>query len=101
MVIKEYMLSLYHTTSKVSVNFRENLLIFWGIWGEAKLILGIWGAKETYFKRAEVLSSRELGGSIHYFQGSREHRPPPPLGGLTVKHLKYVKSFLNKTQHQE
>ena len=24
--------------------FRENRLMFWGIWGAAELILGIWGA---------------------------------------------------------
>ena len=30
--------------------FRKNWLIFWGIWGEAELILRIWGAKEKYFQ---------------------------------------------------
>ena len=51
--------------------------IFWGIWGEAELILRIGGAKENYFQGAEVLSFRDLGRSLHYFQGSRELRPPP------------------------
>ena len=41
--------------------FRKNWLIFWGIWGEAELILRIWGAKEKYFQGAEVLSFRDLG----------------------------------------
>ena len=59
-----------------SINFRENRLIFFGSWGEAELILRIWGAKEKYFQGAEVLSFRELGRSMHYFQGSREPRPP-------------------------
>ena len=36
-------------------------LHFWGIWGEAELILRIWGAKEKYFQGAEVLSFRDLG----------------------------------------
>ena len=57
-------------------HFRENKLIFWGIWGEAELILRIWGAKKEYFQGAEVLSFRDLGISMQYFQGSREHRPP-------------------------
>ena len=74
---------MYRLSLIDSISFRENWLIFLGIWGEAELILGIWGAKEKYFQGAEVLSFRELGRSMHYFQGSREHRPtpPPPPGG--------------------
>ena len=67
-------------------NFRENWLIFLGIWGEAELILGIWGAKEKYFQGAEVLSFRELGRSMHYFHGSREHRPPGGLNNSGTTH---------------
>ena len=26
-----------------------------------------------------------LGKSMHYFQGSREHRPPPPWGASSVR----------------
>ena len=44
-----------------TLHFRENVLIFWGIWGEAELILRIWGAKQKYFQGAEVLSFRDLG----------------------------------------
>ena len=44
-----------------TLHFRENGLIFWGISGEAELILRIWGAKEKYFQGAEVLSFRDLG----------------------------------------
>ena len=58
------------------LHFRENWLIFLGIWGEAELIVRIWGAKEKYFQGADVLSFSDLGRSMHYFQGSREHRPP-------------------------
>ena len=35
------------------MHFRENWLIVLGIWGEAELILRIWGAKEKYFQGAE------------------------------------------------
>ena len=34
---------------------------FFGIWGEAELILRIWGAKEKYFHGAEEFSFRDLG----------------------------------------
>ena len=63
------------------IRFRENWLIFWGILGEGELILRIWGAKERYFQGAEEFSFMDLGRSMHYFQGSREHRPP---GGLNI-----------------
>ena len=61
------------------IHFRENWLIFLGIWG-AEIISRIWGAKEKYFQGAEEFSFRDLGRSMHYFQGSRGHRPP---GGLS------------------
>ena len=44
--------------------------------GEAELILRIWEAKEKHFQGAEEFSLRDLGRSMHYFKGSREHRPP-------------------------
>ena len=44
-----------------TLHFRENWLTFGGFWGEAELILRIWGAKEKYFQGAEVLSCRDLG----------------------------------------
>ena len=58
------------------IHLWENELIFWGIWGEAELILMIWGAEKKYFQGAKEFSFRDLGRSVHYFQGSREHRPP-------------------------
>ena len=58
--------------------FYGELACILGIWGEAELILKIWGAKEKYFQGAEEFSFRDLGRSMHCFQGSREHRPPPP-----------------------
>ena len=63
-----------------NVHFRENWLIILGIWGVAEIILRIWGAKENYFQGAEEFSFMDLGRSMHYFQVSREHRPP---GGLS------------------
>ena len=53
------------------MHLRGNWLIFLGILGKAELILRFWGAKER-----ELMN---FGRSVHYFQGSREHRPP---GGL-------------------
>ena len=32
------------------IHYRENWLIFLGIWREAKLILRIWGANENTFR---------------------------------------------------
>ena len=58
------------------IHLRENWFRYLEIWGEVELILRIWGAKEKYFQGAEEFSFRDLGRSMHYFQGSREHRPP-------------------------
>ena len=61
------------------MHFRENWFIFLGIWGEAELILRIWGAKENIFREL-----RNFGRSVHYFQGSRAHRPPGGLNTMFV-----------------
>ena len=37
------------------IHLRENQLIFWGIWGEAELILRIWGAKKNAFRKLRNL----------------------------------------------
>ena len=64
------------------IHFKENQFIFFfsggggGGVGEVELILRIWGAKEKYCQGAEEFSFMDLGRSVHYFQGSREHRPP-------------------------
>ena len=55
--------------------FKKNGLIFWGIWGEAELILRIWGAKERYFQGAEVLFSG-IWGDNALFSGIKGAQPP-------------------------
>ena len=60
----------------------EKWLIFWGIWGEAELIFRVWGANEKYFQGAEVLSLKDLGRLMYYFQRSKEHSPLPHWGAL-------------------
>ena len=47
------------------MHFRENWFIILGIWGEAELILKIWGAKEKYFQGDEESSLRDFGRSMH------------------------------------
>ena len=59
-------------------------LYFWGILGEAELILGIWGAKAIYFQGAEQFFPGIWGDHCITFreQGSTEH---PWGGGSTVQ----------------
>ena len=57
------------------IHFRENWPICFVIWREASLILKIWGAKEKYFQGAEQFSFRDLGRSMHYFQGAQTPGP--------------------------
>ena len=49
------------------MQFRENWLIFLGIWGKADLILMIWGAKEKYFQGAEEFWEISALFSVHYW----------------------------------
>ena len=58
------------------IHFRENWLIFCGIRGEAVLILGICEARQNTFRELRIFF-RDLGRSMHYFKGGREHRLPP------------------------
>ena len=41
--------------------FRENWLIFWGIWEEAELVLRIWGANENTFRELRNFLSGTWG----------------------------------------
>ena len=54
----------------------ENWLIFFGVMGEAELILRFGEQRKNTFREL-----RHSGRSVHNFQGSREHRPP---GGLNT-----------------
>ena len=36
------------------IHFRENWLIFWGIWEEAELILGICDARQSTFRELRI-----------------------------------------------
>ena len=42
------------------------------------------GSKGKYFQGAEEFSFRDLGRSMHHFQGSREHRQPLGLVCITI-----------------
>ena len=59
------------------IHFRENWLIFLGIWGEAELILRIWSAKKKYFQGAKGFG--EINALFSVIKGAQT-----PLGGLNV-----------------
>ena len=50
------------------IHFRENWLIFLGIWGEAELFLGIWGAKANNFREKRKLFSGIWGDQCIIFR---------------------------------
>ena len=54
----------------------ENLLIFLEIWGEAKLILRIWGAKENIFREQRYFLSGSWGDQCIIFRGQGSTDPP-------------------------
>ena len=56
------------------LHFRENWLIFLGIWGEAELILRIWGAKKNIFRELRSFLSGIWGDQCIIFrdQGSTD-----------------------------
>ena len=70
-----------------TLHFRENwLTLSWGIWGEAELILRIWGAKEKYFQGAEVFFFQGFGEINALFSGIKgAQTPPPPLSRTLAK----------------
>ena len=67
------------------IHFRENWLIFWGIWGEAELILRIWGAKENNFRELRNFLSWILGDDRIIFRDQGSKDPP---GGLKYDYVK-------------
>ena len=63
------------------IHFRENWLILLGIWGEAELFLGIWGAKANNFREKRKLFSGIWGDQCNIFRDLGSTCPPPPPGG--------------------
>ena len=61
------------------MHFRENWLIFLGIWGEAELFLGIWGAKANTFRETGTLFAGRREDQCIIFRDQRSTDPP---GGL-------------------
>ena len=59
-----------------TLHFRENLLTFWGIWGEAELILRIWGAKENIFRELRYFLSGIWGDKCIIFRDQGSKDPP-------------------------
>ena len=59
----------------------EIWLIFWGIWGEAELFLGIWGAKANTFRERRTLFAGRRGDQCIIFRDQGSTDPP---GGLTT-----------------
>ena len=65
---------------KEKIDFRKNWVIFLESWGEAELILGIWGAKAKYFHGAvnffrdfwdKCINFRVKGAKTPYGEGAR------------------------------
>ena len=70
----------------MKIHFRENWLIFYGIWGEAELILRIWGANENSFS-----TFRELRNFLSGIRGNqciifRDQGSTDPQGGGALWH---------------
>ena len=53
-----------------------NGLIFWGIWGEAELILRIWGAKKNIFRELRYFLSGIWGDKCIIFRDQGSTDPP-------------------------
>ena len=68
----------------------RNWLIFLGIWGEAKLILRIWGAKENIFREQRYFLSGSWGDQCIIF-GDKGAQTIPPSGKENVKCDKFFK----------
>ena len=63
------------------IHFRENWLIFLGIWGEAEQFLGIWGAKANNLRETRKLFSGIWGDQCIIFRDLGSTYPP---GGSIV-----------------
>ena len=59
-----------------------NLLIYLGIWGEAELILRIWGAKEKTFRELRNFLSGIWGDPCIIFRDKGSPDPPGAIWGI-------------------
>ena len=83
------------------MHFRENWLIFLGIWGEDEFILGIWGAKENIFRELRYFFIGIWGDQCIIFRDLGSTDPPWGASKLeiskssdqTVRHLEKQDSF--------
>ena len=68
----------------------ENWLIFWRIWGEAELFLGIWGAEANTFRETRKLFAGKRGDQCVIFrdQGSTDPRGASFMINVTTLILK-------------
>ena len=64
-------------TDGKKIHFRENWLIFLGIWGEGELSLGISGAKANNFREKRKLFSGSWGDQCIIFRDLGSTYPPP------------------------
>ena len=62
-------------------------LYFFGIWGEAKLFLGIWGAKANTFRETRTLFAERRGHQCIIFRDQGSTDPPPPVWPHLIKNL--------------
>ena len=67
------------------IHFRENWLIFWGIWGETELILRILEAKVKYFEGAEEFFFLGFGEINALLLGSKGAQTPTPVASSLSK----------------
>ena len=58
------------------IHFRENWLIFLRIWGEAGLVLRIWGVKENNSRELRNFHSGILGDQYIIFRDQGSTDPP-------------------------
>ena len=69
------------------IHFRENWLIFLGIWGEAELSLGFWGAKANNFREKKKLFSGSWGDQCIISRDLGSTYPPGASLMLCYKHF--------------
>ena len=74
--------------------YRENWLIFLGIWGEAELFLGIWGVNANTFRETRTLFAGRPGDQCIIFRDQGSKDPPPPGEGSTLSFVKAKQAFL-------